>query len=239
MKLLVTLLGWMVVGFAPGQSVIGIRAGLSDVRFFYPNDADLYYADYAVTTSPSIGLSWYLKGADGNIFSCMLLRDELGFRYDARQFITNASFANESEHQLTRYTLRGTRLWNVVSFGNAALYLGPGLSLMLTQVLSSHGKGFDTQLLQWTDSAGNVFTFPGPVYWAYHGRKPEAFHSITLSGALVVELQVGLSPRLGLGFGGGVELLLTPWVSEKSVRFTSCRTVEGNVGVYYLVGGER
>ncbi len=225
----------MVVDLAFGQSAIGLRVGQTDVRFFTPNDKDLYYADYAVTASPYIGISWSLKGADGNLIACALLRDDLDFRYDARQFITNASFANVSQHQLTRYTIKGARLWNVASFGRAALYLGPGFGLTATQVHSSQGHGFDIRLLQWTDSAGNVFNYPGPVYWAYEGRKPEAFHPVYLSGSLVMELQVDLSHRWRLGFGGGVELLLTPWVSEESVRFTSSRTLEGNVGVYYRV----
>lgn len=221
----------IVVCLAHGQSAIGPRVGLTDIRFFTPNDKDLYYADYSVSASPSIGLSWSRKGTDGNLITCGLVCDELDFRYYARQFITNASFANMSQHQLTRYTIRGARLWNVASFGRAALYLGPGLGLTATQVRSSQGEGFDIRLLQWTDTAGNVFTYPGPVYWAYEGRKPEAFHAIYLSGSLVTELQVDLSQRWYLGFGGGVELLFTPWVSDESVRFTSSRTFAGNVGV--------
>lgn len=226
----------MTAGFASGQSAIGLRAGISDTRFFTPNGQDLYYADYVVTASPSVGISWSLKGADGNLFSCALIRDELDFRYDAGQFILNASFANMSHHQLTRYTIKGMRLWNVVSFGSAALYLGPGLGLTATHVRSSQGQGFDTRLLQWTDTAGHVFTYPGPVYWAYQGRKQEAFHPFYLAGSLVLELQVSLSPRWCLGVGGSAELLLTPWVSEESVRFTSNRCFEGSVGVYYKLG---
>lgn len=223
----------IVAGLAHGQTAIGLRVGLSDIRFFTPNDEDLYYADYSVSASPSIGLSWSRKGTDGNLITCGLLRDELDFRYYARQFITNASFANKSQHQLTRYSLRGARLWSVASFGSAALYLGPGVAFTATQVRRSQGEGFDIRLLQWTDTAGNVFSYPGPVYWAYEGRKPEAFHDIYLSGSLVLALQVDLSQRWYLGFGGSAELLLTPWVHDESVRFTSCRTFEGNVGVYY------
>ena len=236
MKWLTVFVCCVVANFALGQSAIGLRAGLTDIRFFTPNDKDLYYADYAVAASPSIGISWSLKDVHGNLMACALLRDELDFRYDARQFITNASFANASHHQLTRYTFTGARLWDVASFGKAALYLGPSLGLTATQVRNSHGQGFNIRLLQWTDTAGNVFTYPGPVYWAYKGRKQEAFHHIYLSGSLVIELQVDLTQRWCLGLGGSVELLLTPWVSEESVRFTSSRTFEGNAGVYYRLG---
>lgn len=240
MKWLTVFMCCMVSGFAPGQSAIGLRAGLTDIRFFTPNDEDLYYADYTVNPSPSIGISWSLKGADGNLIACALLRDELDFRYDARQFITNASFANASQHQLTRYMIKGARLWNVASFGKAAMYLGPGLGLTATQVRSSQGQGFNIQLLQWTDTAGNVFTYPGPVYWAYEGRKPEAFHSVYLTGAIALELQIALSQHWGLDLGSSVELLLTPWLNEEGIRFTSNRTFEGHFGIHYwLLGSKR
>lgn len=225
--------GSMVAGFAFGQSAFGLRVCLSDIRFFTPNDEDLYYADYAIDASPSIGLSWSLKSADGNLIACTLLRDDLDFQYYARQFIANASFVNASHHQLTRYTIQGARLWNMVSFGSSAIYLGPGLGLIATQVRSSQGEGFDTRLLQWTDTTGNVFTYPGPVYWAYEGRKPEAFHPVYLSGALVLELQIPLSQHWGLDIGAKAELLLTPWLNEERIRFTSNRTFEGHFDIRY------
>ncbi len=224
---------FLVARFAFGQSAIGVSVGLTDTHFFTPSDEDLYYADYAVTPSLSSGVSWFLKGADSNLVVCSMLRDELELTYDARQFITNASFANTSQHQLTRYTLKGARLWNVISLGRAALYLGAGLGLTATQVRSSQGQGFNTRLLQLTDTAGNVYSYPGPVHWAYEGRKPDAFHTVYLTGALVLDVQVALSRHWGLDLWSSVELLLTPWLNEEGIRFTSNRTFEGRFGVHY------
>lgn len=220
------------------QSSLGPWFALEQVTFFKPHvDAAAgYYAEYNVTNTIALGISWSRPTGKGVLY-ISAFTDRMRIAYTAGQILPmSAIFYNESHHELARLGVRSSYLGRLVHAERTTILLGPGLGVTGMHVEASEGGGYYTKTVDYRDSSGAIIgSGPSIVEWKHAIRAPGSFLPVYGSVHLLLQLRYRPWSRWEIAAEMCPELTITPWIRDPGIHFTSNFTLRNGIGIFYAM----
>ena len=156
MKAWTTLFLVLSTTLAMAQSALGLRFGLSDIRFLPAKVDDIHHrAEYAAHAGMSVGIEWLRKDTVGHVLAIAIQRDRMHLNYDVAWFEKVGGSAMVAQHTIDRYGLKAGLLWRLAG-KRIKLLGGPGLGFTGMLVRSSTGRGHKWQVVSGVNPATGV-----------------------------------------------------------------------------------
>ena len=235
--LVISMVSTLMMSTAAAQHSVGLSAVYLNETIFDTEGFGRYEGSYQVDSDLGIGVGYIYGFENGRelLFSTTLNSQMV--KYDVGMNLNNASFYNNSEHQITKFRFRLAWTFPLVNTDQFTWSVGPGIGAQTVSVSESIGNGYNTELSQWVIVGGDSILVPGLVFWEDANSDPRtsAFNGITWDGTLLTNFRYRVNEQFSIRLDASYFRSINNYLVEENFSKTPNKGYRINLGLFYTL----